>query len=58
MFFIICNEYVVNDLQADHVYAFAIKAGAAHRNAALCQEAYICPNTGLEIYQAYKELDN
>ena len=55
MFF---NEYVVNNLQADHVYAFAIKAGAAHRNAALCQEAYTCPNTGLEIYQAYKELDN
>jgi hypothetical protein len=45
-------------LKADDVYAVAIKSGAAHQNVAICQSTYVCPNTGLEIYEAYKNLDN
>jgi hypothetical protein len=40
------------------VYAVAIKSGNAHRTVEICQSTYACPNTGLEIYEAYKSLDN
>ena len=44
-------------LQAEDVYAIAIKAGTSHKNVEKCQATYSCPNTGLEIYKAYKELE-
>jgi hypothetical protein len=45
-------------LQAEDVYAAAIKSGNSHKSVELCQSTYSCPNTGLEIYEAYKSLED
>jgi hypothetical protein len=44
--------------KAEDVYSVAVKNGASHHNVQICQATYPCPNTGLEIYGAYKNLDN